>query len=60
MALPGSVVAAPVGSHGFDTDSKLNAAAANRLRNAGFAFCIRYLSLGDARPIPISLRMKRM
>ena len=48
MTLPGPIVKAPVGSHGFDTDTKLDAAAANRLRNAGFAFCIRYLSRADS------------
>jgi hypothetical protein len=48
--LPGSVKEAPVGSQGFDTNTKLTSAGARRLREAGFVFCIRYVSRGDNEP----------
>jgi hypothetical protein len=48
MALSGSVKSAPVGAHGFDTDTKLSAASARNLRQAGFVFCIRYVSRADS------------
>jgi len=44
------VAAAPVGSLGFDTDTKLDADACARLVDAGMQFAMRYLSLAEALP----------
>jgi hypothetical protein len=43
--LKGSVQAAPSGSPGFDTDTKLTSSTAEAFVKAGFKFAIRYLSL---------------
>jgi len=43
--LPGTVVAAPVGAKGFDTDTQLSAADAQAFAGQ-FSFAIRYLSNG--------------
>ena len=48
MALSGTVTRAPVGAHGFDTDTKLTAATARKLRQAGFDFGIRYVSRAES------------
>src|SRR5437870_3928108 len=48
MALPGSVARAPVGAHGFDTDTKLTAGSARNLQRTGFTFRIRYVSRADS------------
>lgn len=44
MALNGTVKPAPDGVHGFDCNTVLNGTRAQLLRQAGFAFCIRYVS----------------
>jgi hypothetical protein len=44
MALMGTVIRAPAGAQGFDTDTVISAQQAHRLRGAGFTFCLRYLS----------------
>jgi Domain of unknown function (DUF1906) len=41
----GQVQAAPTGSIGFDTDTKLNLAVAKLFRQSGYRFCLRYISL---------------
>ncbi len=46
MPLAGQVIGAPAGVHGFDCNTVLTPATAAALRNAGFMFCIRYLSRG--------------
>ncbi len=46
MALFGMVAGAQPGAHGFDAATALNSHAAATFRQAGFAFCIRYLSRG--------------
>ncbi len=43
----GTVMAAPAGSLGFDTDTQLTASTAQAFKQAGFTFAIRYLSLGS-------------
>jgi len=50
MPLSGTVTRAPVGAHGFDTDTKLASATARKLRLAGFEFCIRYVSRAATQP----------
>ncbi len=49
MSLPGTVVSAPNGSQGFDTDTVVTAAVALEFYNSGYIFCIRYLSLGSGQ-----------
>src|SRR5215471_4332572 len=44
MALAGTATKAPVGANGFDTDTKLTNLSARNLKQAGFSFCIRYIS----------------
>ncbi|HEX8164637.1 MAG TPA: DUF1906 domain-containing protein [Beijerinckiaceae bacterium] len=49
MALPGTVVSAPSGRIGFDTDRVLDRAHCHEARRRGFDFCLRYVPRG-ARP----------
>jgi hypothetical protein len=51
MPLPGQVQAAPDGVQGFDANTKLTAATAAGLKNAGFVFAIRYL-MRKSTPTP--------
>jgi Rv2525c-like, glycoside hydrolase-like domain len=44
VALPGSVVSAPAGLHGFDTSAVLDQAVCHVAKARGFSFCIRYVS----------------
>ena len=44
MPLSGAIVSAPTGVQGFDTNTSLSSDTARRLRDAGFGFCIRYLT----------------
>ena len=46
QALSGKVQSAAPGLQGFDTDTKLTSSTAQQLRNSGYRFCIRYISLG--------------
>jgi len=50
LTLTGSVVRAPAGQQGFDADTVLTSSQARQLRDAGFAFCIRYLSRAANQP----------
>ena len=50
MTLPGSVVRAPAGSQGFDANMALTTSQARQLLDAGFAFCLRYLSRAARQP----------
>src|SRR6516165_10875765 len=50
MPLPGKVVAAPPGVHGFDTNSVLNRSICEVAKARGFEFCIRYVSRQDVQP----------
>jgi len=50
MPLPGSVVAAPPGVHGFDANSVLNRRTCETAKARGFEFCIRYVSRQDVQP----------
>jgi hypothetical protein len=50
MPLPGRVVAAPPGVHGFDTNSVLNRGICEVAKARGFEFCIRYVSRQDVQP----------
>ena len=50
MPLPGRVLAAPPGVHGFDTNSVLNRRICEVAKARGFEFCIRYLSRQDVQP----------
>jgi hypothetical protein len=43
LALPGNIQAAPAGLAGFDVNQPLTAAQALGFKNAGYAFCIRYV-----------------
>lgn len=43
-SLPGQIMRAPPGAQGFDTDSRISAAAAIAFRQSGFGFCVRYLA----------------
>jgi hypothetical protein len=45
--LPGKVQDASPGLIGFDIDETVTTSMANQLRSQGYAFCCRYLSLGD-------------
>jgi hypothetical protein len=49
MALPGSIQPAPSGALGFDADSVVSLNAAQQFASQGYAFCVRYLSLGDGQ-----------
>jgi hypothetical protein len=51
MPLPGRVVAAPPGVHGFDANSVLNRRICEVAKARGFEFCIRYVSRQDAQPV---------
>jgi hypothetical protein len=51
MPLPGSVVAAPLGVHGFDANSVLNRRICELAKARGFEFCIRYVSRQDVQPV---------
>lgn len=42
--LTGEVVSAPSGIHGFDCNTRLNAASVKKLKDAGFAYAIRYVA----------------
>jgi len=48
MALKGQVKRAPVGVHGFDANAKISSAKAKEFADAGFGFCIRYLTRAKA------------
>ena len=50
MPLPGRVVAAPPGVHGFDANSVLNRRVCKVAKARGFEFCIRYVSRHDVQP----------
>ena len=50
MPLPGRVVAAPPGVHGFDANSVLNRGICEVAKAKGFEFCIRYVSRQDVQP----------
>jgi len=50
MPLPGRVVAAPPGVHGFDANSVLNRRICEVAKARGFEFCIRYVSRHDVQP----------
>ena len=50
MPLPGRVVAAPPGVHGFDANSVLNRRICEVAKARGFEFCIRYVSRQDVQP----------
>jgi hypothetical protein len=50
MPLPGRVVAAPPGVHGFDANSVLNRRICEVGKARGFEFCIRYVSRQDVQP----------
>jgi len=41
--LPGSIKKAPGGLSGFDVNSPLTSSQAQNFKNAGYAFCVRYL-----------------
>ena len=41
--LPGNIQPAPAGASGFDVNQQLTAADAANFKNAGFAFCLRYV-----------------
>jgi hypothetical protein len=43
LPLPGAVKPAAAGLSGFDVNSRLSAAGARNLKNAGYDFCIRYV-----------------
>lgn len=47
--LPGTVAAAAPGLKGFDADSVISAATAQEFAQQGYAFCARYLSLGQGQ-----------
>jgi hypothetical protein len=49
MALTGSIQPAPSGALGFDADSVVSLNAAQQFASQGYAFCVRYLSLGDGQ-----------
>src|SRR5690242_13720328 len=49
MPLSGTVAAALPGAQGFDANTILTAQTASRLRQAGFVFCIRYLSRAEGQ-----------
>src|SRR5258708_15097971 len=51
MPLPGRVVAAPPGVHGFDANSVLNRRICEVAKARGFEFCIRYVSRQDVQPV---------
>ena len=51
MPLPGRVVAAPPGVHGFDANSVLNHRICEVAKARGFEFCIRYVSRQDVQPV---------
>jgi hypothetical protein len=44
VPLSGAIVGAPSGVQGFDANTPLSSATARQLRDAGFGFCIRYLT----------------
>ena len=46
MTLSGKVVSAAAGLHGFDADVTISADKAKLFKQAGFAFCVRYLTRG--------------
>lgn len=46
MSLPGQVEEAPPSLLGFDADTIISAALAQRFSSEGYKFCLRYLSLG--------------
>ena len=50
MTLPGKVVSAPPGLHGFDANTALNGNHCRAAKQAGFSFCIRYVSRQDVEP----------
>jgi hypothetical protein len=51
MPLPGRVVAAPPGVHGFDANSVLNRRICELAKARGLEFCIRYVSRQDVQPV---------
>src|SRR5258708_28608580 len=51
MPLPGRVVAAPPGVHGFDANSVLDRRICELAKARGFEFCIRYVSRQDVQPV---------
>jgi len=50
MPLLGTAAAAPPGAHGFDTNTPLTSTKARQLKEAGFAFGLRYISRGPVNP----------
>lgn len=49
------IQSAPPRQRGFDTDTKITPAQAQKFRDVGYRFCIRYLSLsGEERPTDLS------
>ena len=50
MPLPGRVVAAPPGLHGFDANTVLTRHNCQVAKQSGFDFCIRYVARGDVLP----------
>ncbi|OLF53676.1 DUF1906 domain-containing protein [Pseudomonas chlororaphis] len=46
MSISGKIQAAPSGSRGFDADTVISTTVAQQFASQGYAFCIRYLSLG--------------
>jgi hypothetical protein len=51
MTLPGSVVSATPGLHGFDANTVLTAANCRAAKAQGFSFCIRYVSRQSTQPV---------
>jgi hypothetical protein len=49
VSLPGTVNAAAPGLKGFDADTVISADIAQQFKQAGYAFCARYLSLSDGQ-----------
>src|SRR5580698_3762844 len=43
LTLPGTIAGAPNGAAGFDVNQVLTAAQAQAFKNAGYAFCVRYV-----------------
>ena len=50
MPLPGKVVAAPPGVHGFDANTVLSRRVCEAAKASGFEFCIRYVSRRNVQP----------
>ncbi len=48
-SLPGTVQQAQPNLKGFDADTIITAQTATEFKNAGYSFCVRYLSLGNGQ-----------